>query len=456
MARGAPNTAAMRSFDLIIHGGTVVSHAGRAVADIGIVAGRFAAIGDLTDAKAERRIDARGLHVLPGVIDTQVHFREPGLEHKEDLASGAAGAALGGVVGLFEMPNTKPSTLTAADLADKLARAKGRMRVDHAFYMGGAAENADQLGQLERLPGCCGVKVFMGSSTGSLLVAEDEALGRILDRIGRRMAVHCEDEARLKERRSLIPAQGAHPRLHPVWRDEETALRATRRLLKLARARGKRVHVLHVTTAEEIELLRDNRDLASVEVLPNHLTLCAPECYERLGTYAQMNPPVRDQRHQDALWAAIADGTVDVLGTDHAPHTRAEKEAGYPNSPSGMPGVQTLVPIMLDHVAKGRLTLERFVDLTSAGPQRLFGLAGKGRIAGGYDADLTLVDLDAQRTIENRLMASKVGWTPFDGMRVTGWPLMTILRGTVIMRDGELIGEPLGEPMRFGETLAAG
>jgi dihydroorotase len=394
--------------------------------------------------------------VLPGVIDTQVHFREPGLEHKEDLASGTAAAALGGVVGVFEMPNTKPSTLTAADLADKLARARGRAWVDHAFYLGGASENAAELGRLERLPGCCGVKVFMGSSTGSLLVPDDATLGRVLDSVSRRMAVHCEDEQRLKERRSLIPATGAHPRMHPVWRDEETALAATRRLLGLARARGKRVHVLHVTTAEEIELLRANRDLASVEVLPNHLTLVAPDCYERLGTYAQMNPPVRDRRHQDALWSAIADGTVDVLGTDHAPHARAEKDAGYPNSPSGMPGVQTLVPIMLDHVAKGRLTLERFVDLTSAGPQRLFGLAGKGRIACGYDADLTLVDLAASRTIENRLMASKSGWTPFDGMRVTGWPMLTVVRGRVVMRDGQLLGGAAGAPMRFGDTLTPG
>src|SRR4051812_37753445 len=297
---------------------------------------------------------------MPGVIDTQVHFREPGLEWKEDLETGSRAAVLGGVVAVFEMPNTEPTTTDPEALADKLVRAGGRMHCDHAFYMGGTHENAEQLGELERLPGCCGVKVFMGSSTGSLLVAEDEILGRILDRVNRRMAVHCEDEARLKERRALIPATGAHPRLHPVWRDEETALRATRRLLALARARGKRVHVLHVTTAEELELLRANRDLASVEVLPNMLTLCAPECYDRLGTYAQQNPPVRDRRHQDALWAAIADGTVDVLGTDHAPHTRAEKDAGYPASPAGMPGVQTLVPVMLDHVAKGRLTLERF------------------------------------------------------------------------------------------------
>jgi dihydroorotase len=441
------------AFDLLIRGGTVVNHAGRSVSDIGVRAGKIRAIGDLGSARAEQEVNARGLHILPGVIDTQVHFREPGMEHKEDLASGSAGAALGGVTGLFEMPNTKPPTTTRAALEDKLTRARGRMWVDHAFYVGGIVDNAEELARLERLPGCCGVKMFMGSSTGNLLVEDDVGLDRVLSAIARRMAVHCEDEPRLKERRSLIPEKGAHPRQHPLWRDEFSALLATQRLLRAARAKRKRVHVLHVSTAEEIELLREHRDVATVEVLPNHLTLVAPECYERLGSYAQMNPPVRDERHRAALWAGIADGTVDILATDHAPHTRAEKDAPYPASPSGMPGVQTLVPVMLDHVAHGRLTLERFVDLTSAGPQRVFGLAGKGRLACGYDADLTIVDLGAQRTIESSKMATKVGWTPFDGMRVTGWPMMTVIRGMVVMRDGQLLDAPRGAPMRFVDTL---
>ncbi len=442
------------SFDLIISGGTVVNHAGRAQADIGIRDGRFAALGNLSAAKAASRFDARGLTILPGVIDTQVHMREPGTEHKEDLATGTAGAALGGVTGIFEMPNTKPSTTTAEALNDKFARAKGRAWVDHAFYMGGCAENADQLSELERIPGCSGVKVFMGSSTGNLLVADDATLERIVRSIRRRMAVHCEDESRLIERRSLIPVTGATAHLHPVWRDEQTALLATMRLVNLAKRYGKRVHTLHITTAEEMDFLRQHRDVASVEVLANHLTLVAPDCYDRLGTYAQMNPPIRDERHRAALWAAVADGTVDVVATDHAPHTRAEKVAGYPNSPSGMPGVQTFVGLMLDHVAKGRLSLERLVDLTSAGPQRLFGLVNKGRIACGYDADLTIVDLQANHTITDAEIASKVGWTPFAGMTVTGWPQATIIRGNVVMRDGQLIGKAQGTPMRFHECLA--
>jgi dihydroorotase len=438
----------MPNFDLIIRNGTVVTPWGISTADVGVLDGRFAALGDLASAASATVIDARGLHILPGVIDTQVHFREPGMDHKEDLATGTAAAALGGVVGVFEMPNTQPNTTTPEQIADKFARARGRAWVDHAFYLGGDGTNPDHLRAWEQLPGVAGVKVFMGASTGTLLVADDATLERIVKNGRRRMAVHCEDEPRLLERKALIPA-GASPAWHPVWRDEESALRATRRLLALAERHRRLVHVLHVTTAEEMAFLRGHKDIATVEVLANHLTLAAPECYDRLGSLVQMNPPIRSERHRAALWAAVADGTVDILATDHAPHTRDEKAKPYPASPSGMPGVQTLVPIMLDHVAKGRLSLQRFVDLTSAGPQRVFGLSRKGRIAAGYDADLTIVDMHASRTIEDVQQASKVGWTPFHGMRVTGWPIMTVVRGRTIMRDGQLLDAAQGQPMSF-------
>jgi dihydroorotase len=436
------------AYDLIVRNGTVVTPWAVGTADIAIQDGRFVAIGDLGQAAAAEVFDARGLHVLPGVIDTQVHFREPGLTHKEDLASGMRAAVLGGVVGVFEMPNTDPNTTTPELIADKFARAAGKVWIDHAFYIGGDGGNADRLREFELTPGVCGVKVFMGASTGTLLVADDATLERIVAGGRRRMAVHCEDEPRLLERKALIPA-GATAHWHPVWRDELSALRATQRLLALARRHRRPVHVLHVTTAEEMAFLRGQKDLATVEVLANHLTLAAPDCYDRLGSLAQQNPPIRELRHRDALWAAIADGTVDILATDHAPHTRAEKAKPYPASPGGMPGVQTLVPVMLDHVAKGRLSLQRLVDLTSAGPQRVFGLMGKGRIAAGYDADLTLVDLAAHRTIEDAQQASKVGWTPFHGMRVQGWPIATIVRGSVVMRDGAVQGPPAGRAMSF-------
>lgn len=439
--------------DLIVSGGTCLLPSGRAEVDVGVAGGRVVRLGDLSAVDAAARVDAAGLMVLPGVIDTQVHFREPGMEHKEDLESGTRGAALGGVTAVFEMPNTSPSTTTAAAIADKVERALGRAWCDFAFFVGATPDNATELPALERVPGCCGVKMFMGSSTGSLLVADDEAVDRVLRNGHRRMAVHSEDEARLLERQELTEG-GVGPDQHPVWRDVETARRSTERLLRLAKAAGRRVHVLHITTAEELELLADARDFATVEVTPQHLTLAAPDCYDRLGSFAQMNPPIREARHRDALWQAVAAGLVDVVGSDHAPHTREEKARPYPASPSGMPGVQTLVPVLLNHVSEGRLTLERFVDLTSAGPQRLYQIAGKGRIALGYDADLTVVDMNADRVIENSWIASKTGWTPFDGMKVRGWPVATIIRGQVVMRDDELVGEPAGAPVDFADTLA--
>jgi dihydroorotase len=439
------------TYDLIIRGGVAATPNGIAPADVAIRAGRIAAIGSVGGSAAEE-IDARGLHVLPGVIDTQVHFREPGLEHKEDLATGTAAAALGGVTAVFEMPNTKPSTLTAEDLADKRRRAQGRVWCDIAFFIGAAAENAEQLGDLERLPGCAGVKMFMGSSTGNLLVADEDSIRRVLENGRRRMAVHSEDEARLRERHALVK-DGADVAMHPVWRDVETAVRSTERLLRLARAAGRRVHVLHVTTAEEIPILAADKDIATVETTPQHLTLVAPDCYQRLGTLAQMNPPIRETRHREALWRAVDQGVVDCIGSDHAPHTREEKAKPYPQSPSGMPGVQTLLPLLLDHMNAGRLTLERLIDLTSAGPARIYGIAGKGRIAVGYDADLTLVDLRARRTIRESWIASRCGWTPFDGMSVTGWPIATLVRGRIVMRDDQLIATPSGDFVRFLDAL---
>ena len=441
------------TFDLIVRGGEVVNHAGRGAADVGVRAGKIAAVGDLGQASAGEVFEAKGLTVLPGVIDTQVHFREPGLEWKEDLATGARSAVLGGVVAVFEMPNTEPTTTNADALADKLARAKGRMDCDHAFYVGGTHENAAFLGELERLPGCCGVKVFMGASTGSLLVADDEGVAAVLRSINRRGTFHSEDEYRLADRRPL--ARTGDWTSHPEVRDATSAIMSTRRLVGLAKGLGKRIHVLHVTTAEEIAYLADHKDVASVELTPQHLTLTAPEAYERLKGFAQMNPPIREAAHQAALWRGIEMGVADVLGSDHAPHTREEKARPYPASPSGMPGVQTLVPVMLTHVADGRLTLERFVDLTSHGPQRIFGLADKGRMAEGFDADLTLVDLAARRTIRHEDMASRSGWTPFDGFEAKGWPAATIIRGRVVMREDEVVMAGGGAPVRFLETLAA-
>lgn len=435
----------MASFDLKLAGGTVHLPGGPAAQDLWVREGRVAQIGGSGGAGAV--IDCTGLDVLPGVIDTQVHFREPGLVHKEDLESGSRAAVLGGVTAVFEMPNTNPNTDSAEAIADKLARAKDRMWCDHAFYVGATAANAEQLAELERLPGTAGVKIFMGSSTGNLLVDDDSNLLRVLRSGHRRVAIHAEDEDRMNARAGERVA--GDPRSHPVWRDDESAMIATRRILRLAREAGRRIHVLHVTTPAELELLGQNKDVASCEVTPQHLTLAGEEAYPRLGTHAQMNPPIRSGAHRDGLWYWLNQGVPDVIGSDHAPHTLEEKAKPYPASPSGMPGVQTLLPLMLDHVAAGRLTLQRLIDMTSAGPQRLFGLVRKGRIAVGYDADFTIVDLKKRWTVEEPWLASRAGWSPFTGMTLTGQPIGTIIRGQQVMWEGQLASQAIGAPLHF-------
>ncbi len=435
-----------QTFDLVLINGAVVNQDGVGLRDIGVRDGRTARIGSLSAASAGERIDCKGLHVLPGVIDSQVHFREPGLVHKEDLETGSRAAVLGGVTAVFEMPNTDPATTSADALADKLRRARGRMHCDFAFWVGGTHENVADIAELERLPGAAGIKVFMGSSTGCLLVADDAGVLAILKRTRRRAAFHSEDETRLNERKALrVPGD---PSSHPVWRDPIAALRCTERLIRLAREAGAQVHVLHVSTREEMEFLAQAKDVASSEATPHHLTLSADD-YPRLGTRLQMNPPVRAPEHREGVWRGLEQGVVDVLGSDHAPHTLEEKAKPYPESPSGMTGVQTLVPIMLDHVNAGRLSLQRFVDLTSAGPARIFRILGKGRIAAGYDADFTIVDMKRTETIRDSWIASRSRWTPYDGKSVAGWPVGTIVRGRRVMWEGDLTAPAAGEAVRF-------
>jgi dihydroorotase len=439
-----------KAVDLILTGGTVVNQDGFGVWDVAVNNGKIVAIGDTAGLVAAETLDCRNLHVLPGVIDSQVHFREPGLEHKEDLETGSRAAVMGGVTAVFEMPNTKPTTTSAEALADKVKRARNRMFCDFAFYLGGTRDNVDQISVLEKLEGSAGIKVFAGSSTGDLLVEDDGGLDAIISRLSRRAAFHSEDEMRLRSRVSHQIAGDASS--HPIWRDVEAARLCTERLLRIAKKHGKRIHVLHISTAEELPLLAAHRDVATVEATPHHLTLSADD-YARLGTKLQMNPPVREARHRDALWKAISSGLVDVLGSDHAPHTLEEKSKPYPQSPSGMTGVQTLVPMMLNHVNAGKLTLERFVDLTSHGPARIFGIANKGRIAEGYDADFTIVDMKRKEIITNKWIESRCGWTPYDGVSVQGWCVGTMIRGRKVMWAGEIAAKAHGAPVEFNEAL---
>ncbi|MCB0419518.1 MAG: dihydroorotase [Bdellovibrionales bacterium] len=444
----------MAHFDYIIKNATCIlrntsKNWTSEVLDVGIQNGKIQSLKAGLSADAET-FDATGLHLLPGLIDTQVHFRQPGLEHKETIATGLKGAALGGITGVFEMPNTAPPTDCPERLQEKLAIASKDPWANYAFFAGATPENIPQLNSLELTPGCCGVKVFMGSSTGSLLISTEELLDGVLKNGKRRVAIHSEDEALLVKRFKSLNLDSKTVFSHPEWRNEEVALTSTKKLVRLAKLNRRPVHVLHVTTAEEMAFLKQEKEggLVTVETTPQHLTLYAPDCYERLGTLAQMNPPIRDKKHQEALWKAINDGTVDVLGSDHAPHTIEEKNRPYPKSPSGMTGVQTTVPLMLDHVNHKRLSLYRLVELLAERPCQIYGIKNKGALQVGRDADFTLVDLKTERIIENSWIASLAGWSPFDGKKVMGWPKGTMIGGNWTMLEDQL-QVPLGRSFEF-------
>jgi dihydroorotase len=433
-------------FDLLIKGGVCVLPWGEAAADIGVRHGRIACIG--TTGTGDQIFDARGLHVLPGLIDPHVHLRDPGDAAIESIPTGTRAALLGGIATVFDMPNTTPAVTDAKTLAWKQEYVAQASYCDIGIYIGATRENVPELASLEAGAGVCAIKVFAGSTTGDLLVEDDATIDAVMRAGRRRIAFHSEDEYRLQERRKQFDT-GMPYSAHAEWRDAECAFLGTRRIMALAQETGRPAHIVHVSTAEEFAYLRDFRDIATAEVLVNHLTQIAPECYDTLGGYAVMNPPIRSRHHWEAAWQAVRDGAVDTVGSDHAPHSRAAKERPWPETAAGLTGVQTALPVMLNHVHEGRLSLGRLVDLMAAGPARVYGVLGKGRITAGYDADFTIVDLKRRRTIEENWIATPVKWTPFAGMAVTGWPAATILRGQIVMRDDEVIGPPSGRLARF-------
>ena len=434
-------------FDLILRGGKAVLPWGIEALDIGIRHGRIAALGDLRTAEAQATWDCKGLHLLPGLVDAHVHLREPGNDAVETIATGTRGAVLGGLTAVYDMPNTSPAITDAARIAWKRERVAQTAWCDMGLYVGATRSNTADLGALEAEDGICAIKVFAGSSTGDLMIEDDAGLEAVMRSGRRRVAYHSEDEYRLRERKPLFHSGMAH-RNHMEWRDVEAAFLGTRRLMALARKTGRPAHILHVSTAEELDYLADYRDICTVEVLLNHLTQ-TDEAYDRLGGYAVMNPPIRDKRHLEAAWAAVRDGRVDVVGSDHAPHPRAAKERPWPDCAAGLTGVQTIVPLMLNHVSEGRLSLMRVADLMSAGPARVYGAVNKGRLAVGFDADVTLVDMAKARTIEESWIASPCGWTPFAGTLCQGWPVGTVVRGQVVMREDEVLGAPVGRAISF-------
>jgi dihydroorotase len=433
-------------FSLIIKNGSCYIDGKLTKTDIGLSGNKIKKIGKI-ELNSSKVYDATDRVVLPGIIDTQVHFREPGSTDAEDLESGSRAAVLGGVTSLFEMPNTNPPTANLVEFDKKLQAAKNRMHSNYAFYFGATPHNTDQLAQLKHVEGCCGVKLFAGSSTGNLLVDKESDIEKVISSSDRIVSIHSEDEDIIKLRKKFIKNGDVHS--HPEWRNVECAMSSTRRVVKIAERYDKKIHILHVTTKEEVDFLAMHKKNITFETTPQHLTLYAPDCYNRLGTYAQMNPPLRTKEHYDRLWIAIKNNIVDVLGSDHAPHLKENKDKVYPNTPSGMPGVQTIFPIMLDHVNNRKLTLEQLIKLMCENPCRIFGIKNKGYIKEGYDADLTIADMNKKVTIKNEMMVSKCGWTPFNNHKVKGFPTGTIVNGILVMRDGKIIEESKGTPLKF-------
>ena len=431
---------------LIIKNGTCYIDGKLVNTDITVSGGKIKSIGK-ADLNNHKVYDAENKIVLPGIIDTQVHFREPGSTDAEDLESGSRAAVLGGVTSLFEMPNTNPPTANLVEFEKKLKAAKNRMHSNYAFYFGATPSNTDQLAQLKNVEGCCGVKLFAGSSTGNLLVDKEADIEKVISSSDRVVSIHSEDEDIIKLRKKFIRKGDVHS--HHEWRNVECAMSSTRRVVKIAERYNKKIHVLHVTTKDEVDFLAMHKKNVTFETTPQHLTLYAPDCYDKLGTYAQMNPPLRGKEHYDRLWTAIKNNIVDVLGSDHAPHLKENKEKEYPNSPSGMPGVQTIFPVMIDHVNNGKLTLNQLINLMCENPCRIFGINNKGFIKEGFDADLTIVDMNKEVTIKDEMIASKCGWTPFNNYKVKGFPVGTIVNGILVMSDGKILVESKGKPLSF-------
>ena len=434
------------NFNLIIKNGSCYTNGKLEQTDIAINNGKIEKIGKLS-LNSSKVFDATDKIVLPGIIDTQVHFREPGSTDREDLESGSRAAVLGGVTSVFEMPNTNPPTSNLIEFNKKLDLAKNRMHCNYAFYFGATPENVDQLAKLKGLEGCCGVKLFAGSSTGKLLVDKEKDIEKVISNSDRIVSIHSEDEEILNLRKKFIKEGDVHS--HPEWRNAECAMSSTRRVVKIAERYNKQIHVLHVTTKEEVDFLAMHKKNVTFEITPQHLTLYAPDCYDKLGSFAQMNPPIRKKEHYDRLWVAVKNSVVDVLGSDHAPHSKEDKNKKYPASPSGMPGVQTILPIMLDHINNEKLSLDQLVKLMCENPCKIFGIKRKGYLKEGYDADLTIIDMNKSVTIKNEMIASKCGWTPFDNYKVKGFPVATIVNGSIVMKDGKVVAESLGKPLEF-------
>ena len=432
--------------NILIKNGFLANSKTISKADILISNGKISDIGSLSDIEADYTIDTSDKYVVSGIIDPQVHFRDPGLTHKEDLNTGSMSAAAGGITTFFEMPNTNPSTITIEKLNEKYQNADQKSLVNYSFFLGATPDNINEIKKLE---GNCGIKIFMGSSTGDLLVDNDAALEEIFKLSNRVIAIHGEDEQILKESASLIRGEAFanHTKARPV----EAAVKATTKAINLALKYEKRLHVLHLSTAEEVKIIREHKatGLITCETTPQHLLMHAPDIYDKIGAFAQMNPPIRGKRHQNELWKGLLDGTIDCIATDHAPHTLDEKHLPYGQAPSGMPGVQTSLTLMLNQVSEGKINLKDVIKWMSENPAKIYRVKNKGAIDIGYDADITIIDMDKEKTILNNDMHSKCGWTAFDGEKTKGWPITTIVNGNIVYENENLNLDIRGKKVLF-------
>ena len=432
---------------LLISGATCILPTGQARVDLLIENGKILGIDPPQGASVDETIHAEDLVVIPGVVDDQVHFRDPGLTHKEDLHTATRACAKGGVTSFLEMPNTKPTTTTCDRLTEKLTLASEKCLVNYGFYIGATPANLDELKTAKRTPG---IKIFIGSSTGDLLVDNQQDLERIFAETTLPICAHCEDEATVRAN-SLRLNGGSKYKDHSQSRDEAAAVIATKRALDLAIRHRHRFHVLHVSTAAETELLRDPQGLITAEACPHHLFFNVDD-YERLGSLVQMNPSIKTSADNEGLWRALKDGRIQVIATDHAPHTLEEKQQPYPKSPSGLPAVENSLALMLDCVNAGICSLESVVHWMCDAPSRVWDMVGKGRIAEGYDADLVLVDLGRKQTVRNENQQTKCGWSPWDGVTLQGWPVRTIVGGKTVFLDGKFDESIRGNEIIFDHS----
>lgn len=426
--------------DVLVENGKIIDVIKRGAADSGVELG--------SDSSVEE-IDCAKKIILPGLIDAHVHFRMPGASYKEDWQTGSSAAASGGVTTVLDMPNNKPPIFSIAELEVKRKMISGRSFVNYGLYMGFNGENFREINKAEGIPG---VKIYCAHSTGKIGVGSDhvEKAFTEIDR-DKLLVFHAEDEECIEKHRAEVMADGddVEPIAHSRIRDPKCALKMVKRLCELAKDHNRPIHICHVSTEAEIDVINEYRGVGvTCEVAPHHLVLSEDD-YDYLGNFIKVNPPVRSQVDVFGLWKCLKMGMIDIIATDHAPHTSEEKEVPYVQAPSGLPGVETLLPILLNTVNNDGMTLEEVVKLCCERPAEIFKLEGKGKIEKGFDADLVVVDMDMEKTLQNEDVFSKCGWSPYADSVFMGWPIMTFVDGQLVFESGKIVGNPLGNDVKF-------